>query len=100
MQQVEVWKNTGFFNGNDIELKKNVDTTEIRILFTNFSEMQISVKANAYVTQSLCTEFEIESLPVSEDGWALLTKDTYNKKGFFDYLENAYLKKIESVLDL
>ena len=98
--QVDVWKNTGFFNGNEIELKKNVDTTEIIIVFSNFSEMLIKVRANDSIANSLREEFELEELPVADDGWRQLAKDTYNKKDFFNYLEKTYLKKIENVLDI
>ena len=98
--QMKVWEDTGYFNGNDILLKKTVDTTEIHLFFTNYSELQISVKANDHIAKCLCEELGIETVPASENGWFLLAKDNYNRVGCYNYLSKSYLQKIENVLNL
>lgn len=98
--QYEVWKTIGYFNCNDVMLKKTIGTTEIHLYFTNYSELQIWVKGNEYTINSFVEDFEIAEPFYSENGWLLLAKDNYNRTGCFDYLEKEYLQKIENILNL
>lgn len=98
--QYEVWKQTGYFNGNDITLEKAIGSTEIMLWFTNYSELQIFVKGNESVINSFKDEFNIEEPTFSENGWLILGKDYYNQPDYYSRLKKEYLQKIEDVLNL
>ncbi len=98
-EQYEVWKQIGYYNSNDVMIKKNVGSTEIHLVFDNFSEMRIWVKSNEHLQTVFVQEFNIEE-PMMEGDWLLLAKDKYDRQNCLDYLEKTYLKKIESILDL
>lgn len=98
-EQYEVWKQIGYYNSNDVMIKKNVGSTEIHLVFDNFSEMRIWVKSNEHLQSVFVQEFDIEE-PMMEGDWLLIAKDKYDRQNCLDYLEKTYLKKIESILDL
>ena len=98
-EQYNVWKEIGYYNGNDVMLKKTVGGTEIHLVFDNYSEMRLWVKASERIQNDFIYEFGIET-PERDGDWLLLARDKYNRANCLEYLEKTYLKKLESVLDM
>ena len=97
--QYEVWKKIGYYFASDVIIKKNVGSTEIQLVFDNFSELRIWSKANEHLQSMFIQEFGIEE-PVYEGDWLLVAKDKYDKQNCLAYLEKTYLRQIEDILDL
>lgn len=98
-EQYDVWKEIGYYNGNDVMLKKTVGNTEIHLIFDNYSEMRLLVKTSERIENDFIEEFGIET-PERDGDWLLIARDKYNRVNCFNYLDNTYLKKLESILDL
>ena len=98
--QMEVWKQTGYYNGNDVTLEKVVGTTEVHLYFTNYSELQVWVKGNEYIMNSFIDEFNITEPTYGEKGWLLVATDSYSQPNYYDILKKTLLIKIENVLNL
>lgn len=98
--QYELWKQIGYFNSNDVMLKKTAGTSEIHLFFTNYSELQIWVKGDEFRMKTFVDDFHVEEPVYDGNGWLMLAKDTYNRVNCYDYLEKTYIKKIENVLNL
>ncbi|MCI2108870.1 MAG: DUF262 domain-containing protein [Bacteroidales bacterium] len=98
-EQYEVWKEIGYYNCNDVMIKKTVGATELHLVFDNFSEMRLWVKTNEHLQSAFKDEFGIET-PEMDGEWLLLARDKYNRQNCFDYLEKTYLRKVENVLDM
>ena len=99
LEQYEVWKKIGYYYANDVTIKKNVGTTEIQLVFTNFSELRIRAKANEHLLSVFQQEFGIEE-PTVDGDWLNIAKDKYDRQNCLAYLEKTYLRKIEDILDL
>lgn len=98
-EQYEVWKKIGYYFASDVTIKKTVGSTEVQIVFDNFSTMRIWAKCNDYLKSAFIDNFNIET-PSYEGDWLLIKEDKYNIQNCFAYLEKTYLKKIEEILDL
>ena len=98
-EQYDVWKEIGYYNGNDVMLKKTVGNTEIHLIFDNYSEMRLLVKTSERIENDFIEVFCIET-PERDGDWLLLARDKYNRANCLEYLEKTYLKKLEGVLDM
>ena len=98
-EQYEVWKKIGYYFASDVKIKKIVSSTEIQIVFDNFSTMRIWAKCNDYLRSAFIDNFSIEA-PSYDGDWLLIKEDKYNMQNCFAYLEKTYLRKIEDILDL
>ena len=97
--QYEVWRKIGYYYASEVVIKKIVGSTEIQIVFDNFSTMRIWAKCNDYLKSAFIDNFNIEN-PSYDGDWLLIKEDKYNIQNCFTYLEKEYLKKIEDILDL
>ena len=84
---------------HDVMLKKTVGGTEIHLVFDNYSEMRLWVKASERIQNDLIYEFGLET-PERDGDWLLVARDKYNRTNCLAYLDKTYLKKLESVLDM
>ena len=99
LDQYEVWKKIGYYFASDVIIKKNVGSTEIHLVFDNFSELRVWAKTNEHLQCLFIQDFRIEK-PTFDNDWLLIAKDKYDMLNCFDYIEKTYLKPIESILDM
>jgi hypothetical protein len=98
-EQYEVWKKIGYYFASEVIIKKNVGSTEIHLVFDNFSELRVWSKSNEHLQSVFVQEFGIDE-PVFEGDWLLIAKDKYDRTNCLNYLEKTFLRKIEDILDM
>ena len=99
--QNDMFESTGFYFGNEVALAKRVSSTEVHIVFGNYSTFTVSVKPSPALKNDFKDVFFADGTEplVDENGFMRLGEGNYMKHNVYDEIVKTYIEKIEDVLN-
>jgi hypothetical protein len=99
-KQESFWNDTKYYYGNDLELIKETEEAEVRIIFTTESRYIIKVKPNGqFKKKSFLERFNLEENQINDGYITIVDNGKYNSPTAYDEITTNYLDVIQSIID-
>lgn len=99
-KQESFWNDTRYYYGNDLELIKETEEAEVRIIFTTESRYIIKVKPNGqFKKKSFLERFNLEENQINDGYITIVDNGKYNSPTAYDEITTNYLDVIQSIID-